>query len=157
MSSGCSPSVRTIILKTYLITKFKPIKFSFAQRLDVGEIAADDGILILVTFFGYWYPERMLKDRGCRRKRPTVTNVSKWSPTYFVSNICHQQRCRRHMVHYLNLTRHFRNGATKFPGLLNWIISRLKSSDVNFDEEFSTISTIWSVHVFIDWSLISKV
>ena len=45
-----------------------------------------DNFRVLVTKFRYWWH---LLDVGTK----TVTNISKLSPTYFVSNILHQHRC----------------------------------------------------------------
>ena len=49
---------------------------------------------IMVRSFACCCPTLMLKDRGCWwQNGQTVTNISKLSPTHFVSNFHHQHRC----------------------------------------------------------------
>ena len=52
-------------------------------------LGVNDRISILVTSFGCWCSTLMLKYRGCwwQKTAGTITNISKLSPTHFVTNI----------------------------------------------------------------------
>ena len=61
----------------------------------------DVGDFILIISLGCWGPALMFKDRASiiedvgDKTAKTVTNISKLSPTHFVSNIRHQHRSSR--------------------------------------------------------------